>query len=143
MSIPLDADEVKKHIPNKCKFCPNLSNCISLGNVFACGESRYVVEAVVNTHVIEHQSLKAVACPLGDIKLRGEFPEDVKAHVQYGKSFTVLASILNTTGAFRRFIWCKHLSGHNHINGRNMCPKSKPYHKSHKAASYIIRSGKF
>lgn len=99
MSIPHDADEVKKHIPNKCKFCPNLSNCISLGNVFACGESRYVVEAVVNTHVIEHQSLKAVACPLGDIKLRGEFPEDVKAHVQYGKSFTVLASILNTTGA--------------------------------------------
>ena len=58
-----------------------------------------MVEAVVNTHVIEHQSLKAVACPLGDIKLRGEFPEDVKAHVQYGKSFTVLASILNTTGA--------------------------------------------
>ena len=47
MSIPHDADEVKKHIPNKCKFCPNLSKCISLGNVFACGESRYVVEAIL------------------------------------------------------------------------------------------------
>ncbi len=40
-----------------------------------------------------------MACPLGDKKLKGEFPEDVKAYVQYGKSFTVLAGILNTTGA--------------------------------------------
>ena len=27
---PHHANQVKKHIPNKCKFCPNLSKCISL-----------------------------------------------------------------------------------------------------------------
>lgn len=99
MSVPHKADKVEQHIPAKCSTCPNLSCCIASGKVFACGEKRYVVEALVTTMVIEHQSLKAVACPNGEKKLKGEFPENVKAYVQYGNSFTVMAGLLSTTGA--------------------------------------------
>ena len=84
MSLPHEPDEVKVHTPIKCQTCPHLTSCCASGKVFVCGEKRYVVEAVVSTKVIEHQSFKAVACPCGESKLKGEFPEEVKAYIQYG-----------------------------------------------------------
>ena len=84
MKVPHEPDEVKKHHP---------------GKVFECGEKRFIVEAVVTTKVIEHQSMKAVACPCGESKLKGEFPEEVKAYVQYGDTFTAMAGLLSTFGA--------------------------------------------
>ena len=99
MSLPHEPDEVKVHTPVKCQTCPHLAACRASGKVFVCGEKRYVVEAVVSTKVIEHQSIKAVACPCGESKLKGEFPEEVKAYIQYGDTFTALSGLLSTYGA--------------------------------------------
>ena len=99
MKVPHEPDEVKEHHPDKCMTCPHFASCVANGKVFECGEKRYVVEAVVSTKVIEHQSLKAVACPYSESKLKGDFPEGVKAYVQYGDTFTAMAGLLSTFGA--------------------------------------------
>ena len=99
MKVPHEPDEVKEHHPDKCMTCPHFASCVANGKVFECGEKRYVVEAVVSTKVIEHQSLKAVACPYSESKLKGDFPEEVKANVQYGDTFTAMAGLLSTFGA--------------------------------------------
>lgn len=64
MKLPHEPDEVKVHLPEKCKTCPYLSSCSANGQVFECTEKRYVVEAVINTKVIEHQTVKAIDCPV-------------------------------------------------------------------------------
>ena len=99
MSLPHDPDEKVLHIPLKCQTCQHLSECTASNKIFACGESRYVVEAVITTRVIEHQSVKVKNCPYGEGKLTGDFPSDVKAYVQYGDSVSVLCGLLNTYGA--------------------------------------------
>lgn len=99
MEIPHQADEEKQHLPEKCQDCPHLLDCLSSGTVFQCGEKRYEVDAVITTRVTEHQTMKACACPLGYEGLKGQFPENVKAYVQYGSSITVLAGLLSTYGA--------------------------------------------
>ena len=99
MKVPHEPDEVKKHHPDKCMTCPHFASCVANGKVFECGEKRFIVDAVVTTKVIEHQSLKVVACPCGESKLKGEFPEEVKAYVQYGDTFTAMAGLLSTFGA--------------------------------------------
>ena len=58
-----------------------------------------MVEAVINTKVIEHQTVKAIDCPCGESKLRGEFPENVRGYIQYGDSFTAISGLLNSFGA--------------------------------------------
>ena len=73
MKLPHEPDEVKVHIPEKCKTCPYLCLCSENGKIFECTEKRYVVEAVINTKVIEHQTVKAIDCPCGESKLKGEF----------------------------------------------------------------------
>jgi len=99
MSIPHDPDEVKKHIPQRCKTCPHLAQCTADGSVFTCGEVRYEVNAVITTTVIEHQSIKASNCPCGERNLVGSFPEGIRAYVQYGDSVTALVGLLSTYGA--------------------------------------------
>lgn len=73
MSIPHKPDEVRQHLPEKCKECPILSECLSNGNVFRCAEKRYVVDAVIKTVVTEHQTMCAEHCPNGNRKLIGIF----------------------------------------------------------------------
>ena len=99
MSIPHAPDEVIKHLPEKCKTCPHLTQCLQDDKIFTCAEKRYTVDAVVTTKVTEHQSLKAGNCPCGENPENGLFPEDVKAHVQYGNSISVLVGLLSTYGA--------------------------------------------
>lgn len=99
MAIPHEADEIKQHLPGKCQVCPHLSKCLETGTVFECGEKRYVVEASITTKVTEHQSMKTRSCGCGEEELRGEFPENVKAYVQYGDSVTVLAGLLSSYGS--------------------------------------------
>ena len=99
MKLPHEPDEVKIHLPEKCKTCPYLSSCTANGHVFECTEKRYVVEAVIKTNVIEHQIVKALDCPCGEVKLKGEFPENVKGYIQYGDSFTAISGLLSTFGA--------------------------------------------
>ena len=99
MSIPHAPDEVIKHLPERCKLCPHLTQCLQNDNIFTCAEKRYTVDAVVTTKVTEHQSLKVGNCPCGETTEYGLFPEDVKAYVQYGNSVSVLVGLLSTYGA--------------------------------------------
>ena len=99
MSIPHAPDEVKKHLPEKCKTCPHLPKCLEAGSVFQCGETRYTIDAVVTTKVTEHQSLRVGICPCGETPEKGEFPKGIKAYVQYGDSVSVLVGLLSTYGS--------------------------------------------
>lgn len=58
-----------------------------------------MVKAVINTKVIEHQTVKAMDCPCGESKLKGEFSENVRGYIQYGDSFTEISELLSTFGA--------------------------------------------
>ena len=99
MSLPHEPDEFQKHLPKRCMSCPHLNECILKGNVFTCGEKRYEVNAVITTKVTEHQSLKVESCPCSGEVMSGEFPERIRAYVQYGDSVSVLAGLLSTYGA--------------------------------------------
>ena len=99
MSIPHEPDEYTRHLPRKCLSCPRLSECAVSGKVFACGEKRYEVNAVIKTKVTEHQSVRVASCPWTGESLSGEFPEGIKAYVQYGDSVHVLAGLLSSYGA--------------------------------------------
>ena len=99
MSIPHEPDEYHKHLPKKCLACPHLNECIMNGKVFTCGEKRYEVNAVITTKVTEHQSIRVDSCPCTGETLSGEFPEGIRAYVQYGDSVSVLVGLLSTYGA--------------------------------------------
>ena len=100
MELPHEPDETRQHLPSKCKTCPHLAECLASNKVFTCGESRFVVEPVITTKVIEHQIIKVTCCPCGEkSELKGEFPSEIKARIQYGSGMTVLAGILSTYGA--------------------------------------------
>lgn len=99
MKLPHEPDEVKVHLPEKCKICLYLCSCSANGQVFECTEKRYVVETVINTKIIEHQIVKAIDCPSGEAMHNGEFPENVRGYIQYGDSFTAISGLLSTFGA--------------------------------------------
>ena len=99
MAIPHAPDEVKQHVPEQCQTCPHLLHCRTQDTVFHCAEKRYEVNVRITTFVTEHQSLRVIACPCGAKGSRGEFPNKIRAYVQYGDSVTVLAGLLNTYGA--------------------------------------------
>jgi transposase len=62
------------------------------------GETRRVVDAVVAVKITAHQSL-TIDCPLRGIQLKGEFPDNIKATIQYGENLNALTVALNTIGA--------------------------------------------
>ena len=99
MAIPHEPDEFKKHLPKRCMSCPHLSECVQSGDVFACGEKRYEVNAVITTKVTEHQTVRVSSCPCSGEPLSGEFPEGIRAYVQYGDSVSVLVGLLSAYGA--------------------------------------------
>ena len=99
MSIPHAPDEYSRHLPKKCLSCPYLNECVMNGNVFTCGEKRYEVNAVITTKVTEHQSIQVASCPHTGEALSGEFPDGIRAYVQYGDSVSVLAGLLSSYGA--------------------------------------------
>ena len=99
MELPHEPDEIRKHLPKKCETCPHLTECLASEHVFSCNSSRYVVEPIISTKVIEHQCIVATACPRYEGKLPGEFPPELKAHIQYGNGMIVLAGMLSTYGA--------------------------------------------
>ena len=95
LDITADPDEVIMHMPHACFGCPQRDICASRACV---GEIRKVVDAVVTVKVTAHQSL-VLDCPLHGISRKGEFPEDVKASVQYGENLQALTIAMNTVGA--------------------------------------------
>jgi len=95
LDITTEPDEIILHEPSVCQNCPNRDVCISRACV---GETRNVIDVVVAVKNTAHQSL-VVNCPLRDVSLKGEFPEDIKATVQYGENLQALVVAMNTVGA--------------------------------------------
>jgi len=83
------------HEPPVCLGCPRHDECLG----HACiGETRKVADAVIDVKVTAHQSI-VVECPLLGVSYKGEFPEDIKATIQYGENLQALVVALNTVGA--------------------------------------------
>jgi len=90
-----EPDEIVQHMPSACLGCPSHDACKGLARV---GETRQVIDAVVTVKVIAHQAL-VVKCPFNGTRQKGEFPEELKAIVQYGENLQALAVAMNTVGA--------------------------------------------
>jgi len=95
LSITTEPDEIVLHAPSACLNCPRYDICLSRACI---GETRQVIDAVVTVNVTAHQSL-VLNCPLDGVQRKGEFPDDVKATVQYGGNLQTLVVALNTIGA--------------------------------------------
>jgi transposase len=95
LSITTEPDEIILHVPSVCRSCQSHDACVSRACV---GETRKVVDAVVAVKVTEHQAL-VLDCPLQGISHKGEFPEDIKATIQYGENLQALVVAMNTVGA--------------------------------------------
>ena len=95
LSIVANPDEVISHMPSKCDGCPYRDKCQSLACI---AETRNVVDINVTVNVTAHEAL-AVECPLTKETLKGAFPKEIKAPVQYGNNLSALVVALNTVGA--------------------------------------------
>ena len=95
LAVTVEPDEVIHHIPCACRNCPSQDNCISQARI---GETRHVIDAVVDVKTTAHQIL-VIDCPLQGRTHQGVFPDSIKAPVQYGENLQALAVALNTIGA--------------------------------------------
>jgi transposase len=95
LSIIDEPNETVRHMPLVCRGCPNHEICISRACV---DETRHVIDAIVTVKVTAHQALQ-LDCPKHGMLRNGEFPEEVKALVQYGENLQALVVALNTVGA--------------------------------------------
>ena len=96
LSVIAAPDEVITHMPTACTGCPHYKRC----KATACiAEQRHVIDIVVTVTVTEHQALLVPLCKLHGCARKGEFPDEVKAKVQYGNNLQALAVSLNTVGA--------------------------------------------
>lgn len=96
LSVLSDPDEIVKHMPSACEGCPHYKMCKGTACV---AEKRHVIDAVVTVNVVEHQLLEIPICMLHGDTRKGNFPNNVKATVQYGENLQALSVALNTVGA--------------------------------------------
>ncbi len=95
LKIIKEPTETISHMPNECTDCPMQAKCRKR----ACTvETRYVADTVVDITLTAHESL-AVECPRSRERLRGTFPADVNAPVQYGENLNALVVAFHTVGA--------------------------------------------
>jgi len=95
LNATIEPDEIILYTPSACLNCPNHDDCVSRACI---GETRQVIDAIVTVKVTAHQSL-VLDCPLRGVPQKGEFPDDIKAVVQYGENLQALVVALNTIGA--------------------------------------------
>lgn len=71
-------------MPSDCTGCPYRAKCLDKACI---KETRHEIDAVVTVDVTAHNLIEVYRCPLhGGVKT-GSFPENIKAAVQYGKTF--------------------------------------------------------
>lgn len=88
-------DKTIPHMHCDCENCAMREQCFAQAKI----ESRHEVDAQVEVHITEHQKVLVTDCPLhGGVK-EGEFPDDIKAAIQYGNNLQALVVALNTVGA--------------------------------------------
>ena len=91
----VEVTETVRHVPDACRDCPHHDDCM---NHVGIGETRHVIDAVVTVKVTAHESL-VIDCPLHGKQQKGEFPDDIRATVQYGENLQALVVAMNTIGA--------------------------------------------
>ena len=96
LKVEAEPDEVILHMPSACSGCPHFDVCKNNGCV---GETRQVIDVVVEVKVTAHQSIVINDCPLHGGMRKAEFPDDVNAPVKYGENLQALVVALNTVGA--------------------------------------------
>ena len=96
LSITSKPDIVIQHMPEACEGCFHYDKCKGTACI---AEKRHVIDAVVETRITEHQSLVIQECPLKKEIVKGQFPNEIKATVQYGTNLNSLVVALNTVGA--------------------------------------------
>jgi len=95
LKIDMEPTEIIQHMPSACAGCPRYEECRGSACV---AETRHVADACVTIEVTEHQVLE-IACPRKNVDLRGQFPEAVKATIQYGENLQALIVAFSTVGA--------------------------------------------
>lgn len=96
LSILSEPDHKHEHIHSDCRNCPHYTNCRKTAFV---KESRYVIDAVVDVDITEHDVVSIPCCPMCGREKTGVFPNNVSAYVQYGSNLEALTVALNTVGA--------------------------------------------
>jgi transposase len=96
LSITAKPDKVVQHMPATCTGCTYYETC---KGVACIGETRHVIDAVVETSVTEHQVLLITKCPLQKQLSKATFPAEINATIQYGTNLNALVVALNTVGA--------------------------------------------
>lgn len=95
LKIDVEPTETIQHMPSVCAGCPRYEECRG----HACvAQTRRVADACVKIEVIAHEAMEIV-CPYSNEYLRGQFPEEIKAAIQYGENLQALVVAFNTVGA--------------------------------------------
>ena len=89
-------DRIVGCMPSKCQKCPHHDECMAKAKVT---ESRQVIDAVVQTEVVQYNKCRVTNCPIHGWSRDGAFPEGVNGPIQYGKNLQALVVSLNTVGA--------------------------------------------
>ena len=89
-------DRIVGCMPSKCQKCPHHNECMAKAKVT---ESRQVIDAVVQTEVVQYNKCRVTNCPIHGWSRDGAFPEGVNGPIQYGKNLQALVVSLNTVGA--------------------------------------------
>lgn len=96
LSVIAVPDHIRDHMHSDCTGCPYRASCLDKACI---KETRHEVDAVVTVDVTAHNLMEVRECPLhGGVKT-GEFPENIKATVQYGKNLQAMVVAFNTVGA--------------------------------------------
>ena len=94
LNITREPDETVKHMPEKCKTCPNASIC--QGKEKTVRTSR-VFDVVITTKLTEHQVIQKV-CQMDGETITAEMPTGITGTVQYGEGICALVTTLYTRG---------------------------------------------
>jgi len=95
LKVNIAPTDIEPHMPFACAGCPAYKEC--LGQACAA-EKRCVIDAAVDVQVTEHRAMELV-CPYSNTRIRGEFPANIKAPVQYGDNLKAMVVAFSTVGA--------------------------------------------
>lgn len=98
-SLSIDPAEItgyKEHVPTSCSACPHRGECIKAARLL---DTRYVVDIDFKKTIVMHQAFEMCGCYMGHTDLKGKFPENVTAPIQYGDTLNAFTVTLNTIGA--------------------------------------------
>ena len=124
--VPHEPDEFIDHYPDRCSTCPNFEKCMDRA-VFVCKERRNVIDLEIKVKVTEHRSYLAECPNCPGEAIRGAFPDNVTAFVQYGDTFSIIVNVLDSFGYISDKRNSEILSA---LTGTNISPATIEAHNS-------------